>query len=100
MPEHKALFLPKKQAPFVVRSVPTPQPGAGGVLIKVESAGLAPADWAIQSWGIVVDGYPNGIIIGEDIAGTVEEVGEGVTKFKKGDRMYAIHPRAVPIVHS
>ncbi|KAH9830784.1 chaperonin 10-like protein [Rhodofomes roseus] len=85
MPEHKALFIPEKQAPFVVRSVPTPKPGPGQLLIKVESAGLAPADWAIQAIGILVPKYP--IIIGMDVAGTVEEVGESVTKFKKGDRV-------------
>ncbi|TFY59162.1 hypothetical protein EVJ58_g5957 [Rhodofomes roseus] len=71
MPEHKALFIPEKQAPFVVRSVPTPKPGPGQLLIKVESAGLAPADWAIQAIGILVPKYP--IIIGMDVAGTVEE---------------------------
>ena len=86
MSEHRALFLPEKQAPFVVRSVPTYKPGPGELLIKVEAAALAPVDWAIQSMGILVEKYP--VILGFDAAGTVEEVGEGVTKFKKGDRVY------------
>ena len=86
MPEHKALYILEKQAPFVVKSVPTYEPGPGELLIKVESVGLAPCDWAIQALGIIVEKYP--VIVGEDIAGTVEEVGNGVTKFKKGDRVY------------
>ena len=85
MPEHKALVIPEKQAPFVVKSVPTPKPGPGEFLVKVESAALAPFDWAVQVLGIIVEDYP--AILGEDIAGTVVEVGEGVTRFKKGDRV-------------
>lgn len=85
MPEHKALCILEKQTPFVVKSVPTYKPGPGELLIKVESTGLAPVDWAIQAFGIIIEKYPT--IVGEDIAGTVEEVGEGVTRFKKGDRV-------------
>ena len=85
MPEHKALYILEKQAPFVVKSVPTYTPGPGEVLIKVESVGLAPVDWAIQALGIVVEKYP--CIVGEDVAGVVAEVGDGVTRFKKGDRV-------------
>jgi NADPH:quinone reductase-like Zn-dependent oxidoreductase len=33
----------------------------------------------------MMENYPN--ILGEDIAGEVVEVGEGVTRFKKGDRV-------------
>ncbi|KZT64347.1 GroES-like protein [Daedalea quercina L-15889] len=86
MPEHRALYVPEKQAPFVVKSIPTWVPGRGELLIKVESAGLAPVDWIMQSTGILVEKYP--VILGLDVAGTVEQVGEGVTKFKKGDRVF------------
>ena len=85
MPVHKALVIPEKRAPYVVKSVPTPKPGPAQVLIKVESVSLAPFDWAVQSLGMVIEEYP--AILGEDIAGTVVEVGEGVTRFKIGDRV-------------
>jgi NADPH:quinone reductase-like Zn-dependent oxidoreductase len=39
----------------------------------------------IQDYGIALQKYPN--ICGEDVAGEVHEVGEGVTHFKKGDRV-------------
>ena len=42
-------------------------------------------DWKIQSSGYFVKTYPN--ILGSDIAGTVESVGEGVTHFNSGDKV-------------
>lgn len=42
-------------------------------------------DWKIQSSGYFLKSYPN--ILGSDIAGTVESVGEGVTHFKSGDEV-------------
>lgn len=85
MAEQKALVLTVKQGPLEIRTVPKYKPKPGQILIKVESAALNPVDWGIQAFGILVEQYPS--ILGEDIAGTVEEVGEGVTKFSKGDRV-------------
>ena len=85
MPEHKALVLPEKLGTYVIQSVPTNMPGPGEFLIKVESVGIAPFDWEVPAIGIIVEKYP--AILGEDIAGVVVEVGEGVTRFKKGERV-------------
>lgn len=85
MLDHKALVIPEKQALFVLKSVPTPKPGPREILVKVESVALGPFDWLVQSLGILVEQYPT--VLSEDIAGTVEEVGEGVTRFEKGDRV-------------
>jgi NADPH:quinone reductase-like Zn-dependent oxidoreductase len=53
--------------------------------LQVISAALNPVDWKIQHYDIFVEKYP--AILGTDIAGVIEAVGEGVTAFKKGDKV-------------
>ena len=81
----KALYLVAKQGSFALKSAPIPRPGPGEILIKQAAVGLNPIDAKIQSLGFFLKEYP--AILGLDLAGTVEEVGEGVTNVKKGDRV-------------
>ncbi|KAG1750734.1 chaperonin 10-like protein [Suillus lakei] len=83
--QQKALILPKKQGDFEVTSRSIPTPAAGQLLVKIQSAALNPVDYKIKNTGIFVTHYP--AILGTDIAGIVEEVGEGVKNFRKGDRV-------------
>ncbi|KAH9924837.1 chaperonin 10-like protein [Fomitopsis serialis] len=85
MSDQKALYLTEKHGAFVLGTAPMYKPGPGEILIRIESTGLNPADWAIQTYGMLIEKYP--AILGIDIAGTVEELGEGVTRYKKGDRI-------------
>lgn len=85
---HQALFLESKHADFTLGRNKTPKPGPGELLVKVEAAGLNPVDWKIQKYGSYVQHYP--AIIGADNAGIVEEVGDGVVGFVKGDRVCVI----------
>ena len=56
------------------------------VLIKITSTAINPVDWKIPVYKLsYIEKYP--AILGSDTAGTVEEVGEGVTNFVKGDRV-------------
>jgi NADPH:quinone reductase-like Zn-dependent oxidoreductase len=84
-PQQKALLLTEKQGNFRVGSRSIPSPGTGQLLVKVQSAALNPVDYKIQELGIFVDHYP--AVLGTDIAGIVEEVGEGVENFSKGDNV-------------
>jgi NADPH:quinone reductase-like Zn-dependent oxidoreductase len=65
-------------------NVEIPIPGPGTILCRVHSVALNPYD------ALVLDNSPTkGAVGGCDFAGTVEEVGEGVTRFKVGDRVLA-----------
>ncbi|KAJ3994692.1 GroES-like protein [Lentinula boryana] len=86
MSEQKALLLEKAKGSFVVSTVPILKPGPGQLSIKVFAAALNPVDWKIQAWDIIIKEYP--AILGTDIAGDVEEVGEGVEGFSKGDKVF------------
>ncbi|KZP07537.1 GroES-like protein [Athelia psychrophila] len=91
MPDHesqqKALFLLAKCGDFAVGSTSIPAPGPGELLIKNGAIALNPVDWKIQKYGFAVETFP--AIIGLDLAGIVEAVGEGVIGFRKGDRVVA-----------
>jgi len=69
--------------------VPTPEPGPGELLIKVEAASLNRADIGLRkgTYRISADALP--IIPGREFAGTVARVGAGVTEFNMGQRVVA-----------
>ncbi|VDC02990.1 unnamed protein product [Peniophora sp. CBMAI 1063] len=87
MSTQKALILHSKDAgEYVIGTRPIPSPGPGQVLVKVHSAALNPVD-NLQFFGPIVQWYGYPAVPGSDGAGTIEEVGEGVTGFEKGDRV-------------
>ncbi|KAJ6079669.1 chaperonin 10-like protein [Penicillium canescens] len=88
MTENEAAWITAPAAhPFTVESTPKPKPGAGEVVIRNAAVAINPVDWKIQSLGRYLNKYP--FILGEDIAGTIEDVGPGVSRFKKGQRVIA-----------
>src|ERR687894_2460100 len=64
-----------------------------GVLIRVRAAGLNPVDWKVRE-GRLAGAFPHHfpVILGWDVAGTVEAVGPAVTWFKPGDAVYGYKP--------
>lgn len=70
--------------------VERPEPKAGEVLVKVHVAAVNPADWKIRDGMGERFGFKLPLILGGDIAGTVEEVGDDVEIFKKGDAVYGM----------
>lgn len=71
-----------------VEEVPAPSAGPGQILIRVKAVGVNPVDTYIRS-GMYARKPNLPYTPHADIAGTVESVGDGVTKVKPGDRVYA-----------
>jgi NADPH:quinone reductase len=73
-----------------VTDLPRPKPERGEVLLRTLAAGVNPVDWKIRE-GRLSPGVPHGfpVIPGWDVAGVVEELGEGCQRFRKGDRVFA-----------
>src|SRR5258708_7084305 len=85
----KAAFLDMTGPPDVIRfgDLPQPVPKEGEVLIRVTASAVNPIDLYIRA-GTVAMPLPKPFIPGCDLAGTVEEVGPGVSRFKPGDRVW------------
>ncbi|WAG80210.1 NADP-dependent oxidoreductase [Metapseudomonas furukawaii] len=73
-----------------LKELPRPQPGPGEVLVRVVCAGVNPADWKCR------EGYLDGFltyrfpfVLGFDLAGTVEALGDGVNDLVPGSRVFA-----------
>ena len=90
----KAVRVHNYGGPEVLQYEDAPRPrvsAAGEVLIRVYAAGVNPVDCAIRA-GRVQEIFPVSFpwIPGWDLSGVVEELGADVTKFNKGDEVFAI----------
>jgi NADPH2:quinone reductase len=74
---------------FEVRETAKPQPQKGEVLIKVAAFGLNFADVMARK-GMYKEAPPLPAILGYDVAGTIEAIGENVSTIKIGDRVTAM----------
>lgn len=67
---------------------PIPQPGPGQIQVRVTVAGLNPHDQKARDRGLFIqDSLPSSLA--NDVAGVVTVLGEGVTKFKVGDKVFS-----------
>jgi len=92
MENMKAVRVHNYGGPEVLRfeDVPRPTPDSGELLIRVHAASVNAIDWKIRA-GDLKDVFPVPLpfILGWDVSGVVETAGSDVTKFKKGDEVYA-----------
>lgn len=72
-----------------VRDVPRPEASAGRVLVRVRAAAINPGEAKIRE-GAMAKQWPSTFPSGEgsDLAGIVEAVGDGVTRFAVGDEVF------------
>jgi NADPH:quinone reductase-like Zn-dependent oxidoreductase len=71
-----------------VAEVARPEPNPTEVLVRVQAAGVNPVDWKTRAGGGFLGSPP--FTVGWDVAGVVEAVGGGVTRFAVGDRVFGM----------
>ena len=80
----KAIVIKEKGAPLELQELPLKNPGAGEVLVKVLACGVCHTD-IFEQKGHLPNSWP--IVPGHEIVGDVVAVGEGVTRFRGGERV-------------
>jgi propanol-preferring alcohol dehydrogenase len=82
----RAAVVPQLGAPLEIRELPTPEPGPGQVLVRVEASGLchtdihaARGDWPVKPTAPFIPGHEG--------VGIVERLGTGVTELRVGERV-------------
>ncbi|ADR22324.1 NADPH:quinone reductase [Marivirga tractuosa] len=92
----KAIFCSHYTSPeeLKIKEVPTPFPAKHEVLVKINATAINDYDWGMVRgkpylyrliFGLTKPRRP---IAGMELSGLIEDIGEGVTKFKKGDAVY------------
>jgi len=82
----KAARYYKGEKALRIEEVPKPEPGPGEVLIKVAACGVCHTDLHYLDHGVPTFKEPP-MIIGHEISGIVETLGDGVTHVNAGDHV-------------
>lgn len=87
----RQVWISKKGAPGVleVREAPDPEAGPGQLRIRVAYAGINFADVQARM-GQYPDAPPIPCVVGYEVSGVVDQVGEGVAGFAEGDRVVSL----------
>ncbi|MEJ5061743.1 MULTISPECIES: zinc-dependent alcohol dehydrogenase family protein [unclassified Pseudomonas] len=86
----RALIVDSVNAPLRLASIQRPVPEAGQVLVRISASGVNPLDGKIRSGQAAHALQPLPAVLGMDLAGTVEALGEGVSGWQLGDEVYAM----------
>lgn len=86
----RALYVAEaaREPVLEVRDVPTPEAGAGEIVVEVAAAGLCGHDIAIMT-GLLRRGVDHGVVLGHEVSGRVAQVGDGVDALSVGDAVVA-----------
>lgn len=69
-----------------IEEMPIPKIGAGELLVKVMASGICGSD--VMEWYRIKKAP---LVLGHEVTGEIAEVGAGVEKYKKGDRIFVSH---------
>src|ERR1700757_1338425 len=86
----KAIVVNEFGGPEVLKyqDAPKPEPKNDEILVRVMAAAVNPVDTYVRQGKLSRGGIGGPMIIGYDIAGTVEKTGADAKKFKAGDQVY------------
>jgi NADPH2:quinone reductase len=86
----KALILENFNTPYQIKEIEKPAAGKGEVLVKILASGVNPLDLKIIAGQAAHAKAKLPAVLGIDMAGVVEAVGEAVSGFKPGDEVYGM----------
>ena len=73
----------------VIEEFERPQPGPGEILVNVKATSINPFDWSVRE-GYLKDYVGLPFMLGSDVAGTIEAVGDGVEGWEIGTPVYGM----------
>ena len=82
----KAFVVEHRGEPGSLKEMERPAPAAREILVRVTAAGVNPIDWKARDRGDI----PLPFVLGRDFAGVVSELGEHITKYREGERIFGI----------
>jgi len=85
MAQMTAVQIPRPGSPFEVVKRDIPVPGTNQVRIKVHACGICHSDVVVKEG--IWPGLTFPRVTGHEVAGVIDEVGHGVTAWKKGQRV-------------
>jgi len=86
----QAALLETHGASFRIATIGRPVPGPGEVLVRIAASGVNPLDTKIHAGEAPHARHKPPAILGLDLAGSIEMLGDGVTRFKPGDEVYGM----------
>ena len=86
----RAVVLEEFGTPMVLKEIKKPVAGPGQVLVRIEASGTNPLDLKISAGQAAHAERTLPAVLGLDLAGVVEQVGEGVGEFAPGDEVYGM----------
>jgi len=85
MAKMKAVQVPKAGGDFEIVERDIPQPQVGEVRLQVQACGICHSDVLTKNGGFPWQTYPR--VPGHEVVGIIDDLGPGVTEWKKGDRV-------------
>lgn len=86
----QAYWIEERNGEFRQRDTPRPTPKTNEVLVRVQASGVNPLDTKIRAGQAEHARQPLPAVLGIDMAGVVEEIGDAVTAFRPGDEVYGM----------